>query len=67
MNIKIKLRNSKYCDGCPCFVREENSKMPLQRVCSLYGLHFTYMHITPKYTGHYQFIRPKQCIKENGE
>ena len=66
MKIEIKLDNPKYCNGCPCFVREETSIMPLKKLCNLYGLHFTYIHIKPKYTGHYQFIRPKKCIKENG-
>ena len=68
MNIKIKLKNPKYCDGCILM----NSDIVSGQLCgnwfkcSLYNLSLTKWKYKTKRPDN-KCIRPKKCIKENGE
>ena len=57
MKLKIKLKNPKYCDGCPLKFVSYGSK------CILYGK-LEDIRIAEY---NYKAIRPQICIKENGE
>ncbi len=64
MNVKIKLKDSKYCNGCPklfggiveefteCWYKNYKLKIKMRR---------------GKEYNTFKVIRPKKCIKENGK
>lgn len=71
MNIKIKLDNSKYCDGCPCLEDIDYHKLNYysrfyQGYCKSFKL-FIGEREREKLDWKYFIIRPQKCIKENGE
>ncbi len=55
MKLEIKLKDPKYCDGCPCSVYFDDR---LYRRCNLDYI------IDGRY---YRMKRPQKCIKENGK
>ncbi len=69
MRLTIKLKNNKYCDGCPCFwVRP---KLAMEKE----NKHFTGCHFYCQFFNRVGFDknrflkkskRPKKCIQENG-
>ena len=63
MNIKIKLKNSKYCNGCNFLVNTEweYRKRTIQPNCDWYNIN---LGSFPKRS---KIKRPKKCIKENGK
>jgi len=65
MNIKIKLRNSKYCSGCPVlFINYANA---LDGITRYLDCRFHYTNgLAQGYPFDENLIRPQKCIKENG-
>ena len=57
MNIKIKLDNPKYCNGCPCLSLYKCSYNDDWKVKSVFII----------YEKRWEHPRPQKCIKENGE
>jgi len=60
MNIEIKLKNPKYCDGCQCICF---GGLFRGHWCSYFDIKLNFKPIS--WTKGY-LIRPKKCIKENG-
>ena len=60
MNLKIILKDPKYCDGCPCKIPDRDGES-LFWFCQYFkiGLEFEYDVDN--------IIRPQKCIDENGE
>ena len=58
MNLQIKLKDPKYCDGCPCLNYEFDDcniqEMPDLETTVIKGNHF-------------RRIRPQKCRLENGD
>ena len=61
MKLEIKLKDPKYCDGCPCIaeVSIEHVDPDLKWYCAFYD-----KDLTDPIMG--MVDRPKKCIKENG-
>ena len=55
MNLKINLKDPKYCDGCPC---------EYDGGCA-YMNDIGYLEMAKD--KHHYYIRPTRCIEENGE
>ena len=64
MKLEIKLKNPKYCDGCPCCQQLRLDE--LEYYCSVDNVE---LRDASKQTGDYtgDVIRPQECITENGE
>ena len=62
MKLEIKLKDPKYCDGCPCLDDEYDT-------CDFHKLHLEIdtrdLKSDIKETMFY-YIRPQKCIEENG-
>ena len=61
MNLKITLKDPKYCDGCPCegYIKDGGNEW---FECNYY---FCELKLKPRTK--YKTIRPQKCIEENGE
>ena len=57
MNIKIKFKNSKYCNGCPCLFLYK---------CS-YNNNWKVKSVLIVYEKRWEHTRPQKCIDKNGE
>ena len=58
MKLEIKLKDPKYCDGCPCVFGKVEEFNEMEEFCLLYRVNM------PDENGN--SIRPQKCIKENG-
>ena len=64
MKLKIKLKNNKRCDECPCHYREcKGSKTLIGCTMDYY---INKQRNTPIEVS-FKVKRPKRCIKENGK
>lgn len=68
MNLKIKLRNKKRCNGCPCLFCNEDERDICFYYTEVRETSFKYKKRKhDKYIKIVSFIkRPKKCIEENG-
>jgi len=64
MNLKITLKDPKYCDGCPMMMSVDRG-WNNQCMMTLLILEREQRKNSPPLKPRY--IRPKKCIKENGE
>lgn len=62
MNLKIKLPNYKYCDGCPCL----NNNPECGTSCNLNYWTNNRDVLVRTNKGKMAYFRPSRCIKENG-
>ncbi len=63
MKLEIKLKDSKYCDECPCQCYDAVSEG-----CNLLDYNSSKDRIYRKCNdGEYHIIRPQICIKQNGK
>ena len=59
MNLTIKLKDPKYCDGCPCLDYFFDLEGREEVACSLY-------FVKPEIIDICHIKRPTKCIKGNG-
>jgi len=62
MTLTIKLKNPKYCDGCPCM----NYDMEMGNHCNIYNYYDQAPEPSDIKRKGDRIIRPSYCIKENG-
>ena len=65
MNLKIDLKDPKYCDGCPC-ISFGDIKGRMFYKCSFFNHKLSYMKCDFE-KGWLPIKRPQRCIKENDE
>jgi len=58
MNLKIILKDPKYCEGCPCL----NHDIESPEECNL-----DYIIDREVKNGEIRILRPQKCVDENGE
>jgi hypothetical protein len=59
MKLEIKLKDPKFCDGCPCYYGGDNG---YGYFCNEYGDAAGEL----KQNIEFKIIRPQKCIDENG-
>ena len=64
MKIEIKLGDSRYCDGCPCLLRDTEEPT----TCGLdYPDKDGYLEFREVGPSVFRYLRPQKCIDEHGE